>query len=101
MDAADDTTITELDSIADWVAAYRKAKELEKIAAEKAAEARAVLTAKLDETGAEFGTVDDVPVLRWRSVESNRLDTKKLRAEHPELCEQFSKLSVAMRLEIL
>lgn len=99
----DDTNpkTAELDSIADWVASYRKAKELEKVAKEKAEEARSIIAAKLDETEAEFGTVDDEPVVRWRSVSSTRLDTRKFREQYPDLAEEFSVTKPSMRMEIL
>lgn len=93
--------VAELDAIADWVAVYRKAKDAEKLAKEKAEEARAIIAATLDETEAEFGTVDDEPVIRWRSISATRLDTKKLREQYPDLADEFSVTKPSMRMEIL
>lgn len=79
-------TIVALDSIAEWVDRYCQAKRDEKQAKETAAEAR---------------TVDDEPVIRWRPIESRRLDTDKLRKAYPDLVAEFTRPNVAWHMEII
>lgn len=96
-----DENTTALDEIADRVARYRKAKEVEKAGKEAAEEARADIAAHLEARGAEFGTVDGTLVIRWRAVTSERLDTRKLKDSHPELVGEFTRPQTAMRMEIV
>lgn len=96
-----DATEVDLTLVGDWLARYRKAKELEKVAKETAEEARSVLASHLEDAGAEYGTVDDVPVLRWHEIKSNRVDTTALRKAHPELVAEFTKASVSRRMDLL
>lgn len=93
--------IVELDPLSDWVKRYRLAKEAEKIAKEAAEEARSIIAEYLDERDAEYGTVDNKPVIRWRQVTSERFSTKRFRADHPETPAEYTDSSTSMRMELL
>lgn len=93
--------VAELDGIADWVHRYEKAKHTEKIARETADEAKIVITALLEEQGAEFGTLGGRAYVRYRTITSNRVDPKMLRTEYPEIAEKVTKQSVSKRLDLL
>ena len=92
---------TPLDSITDRVERYRKAKALEKKAKDAAEEARGEIAAELEAHGAEYGTIGGALVIRWRPIESSRLDTKKLRESHPDIADAFTRPTVSMRMEIV
>lgn len=87
-----DTKPTEapLDGMAAWVAAYREAKANADSWTEIADRAKEQITAELEQAGASIGTLHGRPAVRWTEVASSRLNTKKLKAEHPELVDQFS-----------
>ena len=69
-------------SIAHWVEQYRQAKiEIAKLS-EHADIARANIEAALGDS--QIGTVNGAPVVRWKAVESSRLDVRKAREILPE-----------------
>jgi predicted phage-related endonuclease len=69
-------------AVAHWVEQYRQAKnEISKLT-EQADIARSHIEAALGQ--AEIGTVQGNPVVRWKSVQSTRLDVKKAREILPE-----------------
>lgn len=81
-----------------WLRAYTETKakiaELEQMAEQ----ARRHVEAALGDN--EEGVVDGQIVVRWTHVTSNRLDTKKLKENHPDLVEQFSRPQVTRRFTI-
>lgn len=91
----------ELDELADWVARYRRAKELEKEVAERVKEARDMIAGFLTDRDAEFGSIGGRLAVRWRTVESHRIDTPRLRKEDPELAEKYTKVRTEHRLELI
>lgn len=92
---------TELDELATWIAAYREATSNAKQWQETADRAKEHITAALTEANAEVGTVDGRPAVRWTIVESARVDTKKLRSEHPEIVAQFTVPSQSRRFTVV
>lgn len=90
-----------VDQLAVWIAAYREATSNAKQWQDTAERAKEHITATLAAADAEVGTVDGKPAVRYTIVESTRLDTKKLRAEHPELVDQFSVPSSSRRFTIV
>lgn len=82
-------------------ASVRRIRELdETIAAAKVARERhaQIVQAEMGEA-TEAVSPYDTPAARWRAVESHRLDTKALRAAHPAIAEEFTKLSTSRRFE--
>lgn len=90
-----------LDDLATWVQAYREATANAKTWAEIADRAKEQITAALDQHGAQVGTIGGRPAVRWTVVESSRLDTRKLRSEHPELVEAFTVPTVTRRFTVV
>lgn len=90
-----------LDPMADMVAAYVKAKELEKQAKERAEFYRAEIASYLEDKGAEYGTIKGKVAIRWRTVISNRFDTKSFRKDQKELAEAYTVASESQRMEIV
>lgn len=88
-----------LDDLAPWIAAYRAAVGNAKQWQEVADRAKQHITTALGD--AECGTVNGEPAVRWTVVQSARLDTKKLRAEHPELVDQFTVPSTTRRFTLV
>ena len=87
--------------IADWVARYRKLKEMEADVAARVKEANDVIKGYLHDRGAEFGAIDGQMVCRRREVTTNRIDTKALKEKEPEIAERFTKPSISVRLEMI
>lgn len=92
---------TDLFPISDWVARYRKLKEMEAEIASRVKEANEMIKGYLHDRNAEFGEIDGRLVVRRRVVVSNRIDTKALRSKEPELAEQFTVPSTSVRLELI
>lgn len=90
-----------LDPIDDWVKRYREAKELGRLAAEKADEARAVIAEWLDQRNAEVGTLNGEPAVKWTVIRSNRLDTKALREDHPDIAASYTRETTSNRMDLL
>src|SRR5690606_21506121 len=72
----------------DLIRAYHEAKAAEKAAAERRQEAENRLKALLGDKA--IGRIAGVDVVTWRPVTSQRLDTKRLKAERPDVYEQYS-----------
>ena len=94
---------TEIDfdlSIARWVDEYKRLKLEAAQIAEQIDIARSHIEAALGDH--EIGTVSGQPVVRWATVESERIDVKKLREVlPPQVLELVTKKSVAKRFTIL
>lgn len=58
------------------------------------------LQAALGENGT-VGTVNGHPVITWREHATNRLDTKSLRADNPELADKYMKSGTSRRFEVV
>ena len=96
-----DMTVTSLDPLADWVAAFERAADLEKQAKEKKEEYRAMIAAYLEEQGAEYGSVKGKIRVRWRTIVSNRFNTKKFKAENPEIAAKYTDEATSNRMELI
>lgn len=92
---------TGIDELATWVTAYREASVNAKRWSETAEKAKEHITAALSDADAEIGTVDGEPAVRWTRVESSRFDTKKFRAEYPDLAEAFTVPSTTRRFTVV
>lgn len=88
-----------VDELAAWIDAYKAAVANAKGWQDVADRAKHNITDALGD--AEVGLVDGAPAVRWTYVESSRLDTKKLRAEHPELVNQFTSPNTTRRFTIV
>lgn len=93
--------IAPADDISDRIAAYRKAKALEKQAKERAEEHRRAIASYLEQNDAEYGTVGGKMVVRWRTVTGSRIDPKKLRENHPDIAAEVTVTSDSHRLELI
>lgn len=49
---------------------------------------------------AAVGTVDGTPVVTWKAVHSERLDTTALKAAHPDLAAEFARTQTSRRLHM-
>lgn len=87
--------------ISDWVARYRKLKEMEAEIAARVKESRDMIVGYLRDRDAEFGAVDGQLLVRRRTVTTRRIDTTALKAKEPEIAERFTKESVSDRLEMI
>jgi predicted phage-related endonuclease len=83
-------TEASLDDLHDWVTAYREAKANADNWTEIADRAKGQITAALEQAGATVGTVGGHPAVRWTEVDSSRFNTRKFKAEYPDLADQFS-----------
>lgn len=97
MPAAD----AKLDDLAQWVSQLETARAEEKAAKERAEEARVQILSRLNEHGAEFGTIDGQRVVKAKTVESSRFKTVEFRKAYPDLAAQYSATSTSVRLEVL
>lgn len=86
--------------LAGWLEAWRRAKEKAAHWEEAAQAAQRHITDALDAAGATVGTVNGQAVVRWREVVQSRVDGERLRADHPELAEQYSRPITYHRLTI-
>lgn len=93
--------LTPIDDLSTWVAAYREACTNRDNWAAVADRAKEHISKALEAADAEVGTVNGYPAVRWTAVTSNRLDTKRLRAEHPDLVAQFSVPSHSRRFTLV
>jgi len=82
---------------AEWIEKYEQAVEDEKAAQERKQEAQNHLQMLLGEY--ETGFFRDWKVV-WKTITSNRVDSKKLKEEQPEIYEKYLKPSVSRRFEI-
>lgn len=81
-----------------WLQAYTETKAEIARLEEQATQARRHIEEALGD--AEEGVLDGQIVVRWTFVTSNRVDLKKLEAEHPDLVEAFRKPSSSRRFTI-
>lgn len=81
----------------DLIAAYEQAKAEEKAASERKEAAANQLKALLGDY--EIGIVGDRRVI-WKTIESERLDTKAFKAAHPDIAAKFIKPSNYRRFEV-
>lgn len=80
----------------DLVEAYRLAKQEEKAAAADAQALANQLEALLGT--AELGLYGGRPIVTWKRVQSERVDLKALREEHPKLVRRYTRTETARRL---
>ena len=86
--------------VARWVDEYKRLKLEAAQIAEQIDIARSHIEAALGDH--EIGTVAGQPVVRWSTVESERIDVKKLREVlPPQVLELVTKKSTARRFTIL
>lgn len=88
-----------VDAVADWISAYRTAKDNAAKWAELADRARSHITEALGD--AEVGVIDGKPVVRHAFVHKRRVNLPKMRDEHPELVEQFTVAAVERRFTLI
>lgn len=80
------------------VATIRECKSVEEDLKKTALEAENRLKSMLKDS--ESGRTAKGFCVHWKSVSSNRLDTTKLKAEHPELVEKYTKTTSSRRFSI-
>lgn len=95
-----------LDGIRDWVARYLELKDAAKRIEEKLDEAKAVINDAIKSQLPEIPdkldlTIGGRPVLRRQVVSHNRVDTKRLRAERPDIAKEYTVEGQQERLNIL
>jgi predicted phage-related endonuclease len=98
VEPTEDNTV-DLDDLADRWERYCKAKDAISFAEKVAKETYADITARMAEAGAEFATIKGVLVSRYRPVDSERLDQKKLEENYPEAYKACLVRKTSMRLE--
>jgi predicted phage-related endonuclease len=84
-------------SVERWIQQYEQASEEEKLAVERKEEAANNIKMLLGEY--EAGRFRDWKIT-WRPVSSSRLDTKRLKAEFPDIYEQFLHQTTSRRFGI-
>lgn len=90
----------ELDAQArQWLNAYRTAKERLAGDQEIVDRCRDQLEAALGD--AEVGTIDGEPLVRNTIVTSQRLDSKKLKEQRPDIYEEFTRPQVSRRFTVV
>lgn len=82
-----------------WVNAYKQAKQRLADDQELLDRCREQIEAALGD--AEVGTVEGQPVVRNTTVTSTRLDTRKLKEQHPDLYEQFCRPQMSRRFTVV
>lgn len=82
----------------DLIRAYHEAREAERQAAERRHEAENRLKTLLGDRA--IGRIAGVDVVTWKPVVSQRLDTKRLKAERPEIYEQYATASTYRRFAV-
>lgn len=92
---------TEVDSLAEWIMGYRRAKENAAQWNDTAEECKAKITAHLDECDAEIGTVDGEPAVKHVPVTTRRFDAKAFRHDHPELAEPYMLEQTSRRFTVV
>lgn len=96
-----DHRITPIDELATWVKAYREACANRDNWGEIADRAKQHISQALEEAGAQIGTVNGRPAVRYTEVTSQRLDAKKLKAVHPDLAAEFMVTSHSRRFTLV
>jgi predicted phage-related endonuclease len=84
-------------SAVDWALQLEEARAMAKQAADLEAKAKDALAQLM--LGNEIGTVDGVQLVTWKQQAGKAsLDTKQLRADHPELVSQYEKQGAPFRV---
>lgn len=95
-----------IDDLKDWYQRYLELKDAESKIKDMLGEARETLLNAIKSKYAELPaktnmTIGGRAVLQRQVVESNRVDTKRLRAEQPALAARYNVVSQSERLNIL
>ena len=91
------TTVELPASAVDWALQLEEARALAKQAADLESKAKDALAQMM--LGNEVGTVDGVQLVSWKQQAGKAsLDTKQLRADHPELVSQYEKQGAPFRV---
>lgn len=96
-DIATLTTCPLSTELAGWLAAWRRARDKVREWQATADAAQAKITEALDAAGATVGTLDGRPACKWTRVESKRVDSARLKADHPHLADLYSTVVVSHR----
>jgi predicted phage-related endonuclease len=84
-------------SAVDWALQLEEARAMAKQAADLESKAKDALAQMM--LGNEIGTVDGVQLVSWKQQAGKAsLDTKQLRADHPELVQQYEKQGAPFRV---
>jgi len=86
------------DEAADVLAEYARAAAAEREAAERKAQAENRLKAWLGR--AEVGLLSGAAVVTWRSYERQDVDTKRLRADMPDVAERYTRTTTVRRFAL-
>jgi len=94
---AEPTSVELPASAVDWALQLEEARAMAKQAADLESKAKDALAQML--LGNEIGTVDGVQLVTWKQQAGKAsLDTKQLRADHPELVSQYEKQGAPFRV---
>jgi len=94
---AEPTSVELPASAVDWALQLEEARSMAKQAADLESKAKDALAQML--LGNEIGTVDGVQLVSWKQqAGKTSLDTKQLRADHPELVSQYEKQGAPFRV---
>ena len=94
---AEPTSVELPASAVDWALQLEEARALAKQAADLESKAKDALAQMM--LGNEVGTVDGVQLVTWKQQAGKAsLDTKQLRADHPELVSQYEKQGAPFRV---
>lgn len=94
---AESTSVELPASAVDWALQLEEARAMAKQAADLESKAKDALAQMM--LGNEIGTIDGVPLVTWKQQAGKAsLDTKQLRADHPELVEQYQKQGAPFRV---
>ena len=84
-------TSVELDDFTSVIAELQQVQGNIKILTNREDQLKAAICMQLGD--AEFGTVDGVALVSWKTATRNSFDTKKFEAEHPALAQKYKKQS--------
>jgi len=94
---AEPTSVELPASAVDWALQLEEARAMAKQAADLESKAKDALAQML--LGNEIGTVDGVQLVSWKQQAGKAsLDTKQLRADHPDLVQQYEKQGAPFRV---
>lgn len=94
---AEPTSVELPASAVDWALQLEEARAMAKQAADLESKAKDALAQMM--LGNEIGTVDGVQLVTWKQQAGKAsLDTKQLRADHPELVQQYEKQGAPFRV---
>jgi predicted phage-related endonuclease len=94
---AEPTSVELPASAVDWALQLEEARAMAKQAADLESKAKDALAQMM--LGNEIGTVDGVQLVTWKQQAGKAsLDTKQLRADHPELVNQYEKQGAPFRV---